>query len=310
MKKKLCRLFLAVCCTLIFSGCDVKQTDNKDKNPHAEESTTADKAVSREEIAKMFSGNDLLEIYNDNKPLPVSSIPIIASVSPEDILKGNPILYTRFKTDGRIFELLISDYSNNEFFYTEDAVLIISTEDKWFGELSEPQIIHIEIDTESKCLHPLLNSKNRFKYVDVNFDNLPDLLICTGNHADQGFLTYYCFLQSKNGFYEAPTFTYILNPSIDKKNKMILGKWRNSIASHSWAKYTYQDGVYKKFSKLTEDGIFDNSGNVKRWRWTVDGKEIGRSDRLTEKEQNDLIYNKNSDWNLSNKKWKGWHWYE
>lgn len=291
MKMKLCCLFLIVCCAMNFSGCDVKQTDNKAKNPNAEENTTVDKALSREEIAKMFSGNDLLEIYNDNEPLPFSCIPMIASVSPEDILKGNPILYTRFKTDGRIFELLISDYSfeDAELFYPiNDGVLIITTEDEWSDELSEPQLINIGDGYPFELM--TVKVQNRFEYVDVNFDNLPDLLICTGEHGNQCFITYFCFLQSADGFYEASSFTDIRNPSIDRKNKMILGQWRNWAASHSWAKYTYQDGKYKEISVLTEELITHDPHDV--WSWTVDGKEISRSDRLTEKEQRTFFITK------------------
>ena len=40
------------------------------------------------------------------------------------------------------------------------------------------------------------------------------------------------------------------------------------------------------------------------WIWTVNGEVIGRSDELTRKEIDDLIYNENSEWGISGDRWR------
>lgn len=288
MKKKLGYLFLTACCITFFSSCGMQQT----------ESNTSE-TVDEQETTEVFSENDsLVEVYNDWQPLPISSIPMFASVSTEDILKGNPILYTRYKIEGWVFEWLVSDYYNEENDFINDCVLVVSKED----DLAEPQIIYAEAEG-GLGYASRITVENRFLYVDVNFDNLPDLLICAGPRGNQMVVRYYCFLQSENGFYEAPTFTDIMNPAIDAKNKMILSQWRNSVASHSWAEYTYQEGVYTESRELMEDMEYDDStGEV--WVWTVNGKEIGRSDSLTEEEIYNLLYGENSEWKIGSDKWR------
>lgn len=314
MKRNLGYLFLVICCVTLFSGCGVKQTESNTENPEAEEnisqeiSTEAEddaivesnisEVVDEQETAELFSENDnLLEVYNDGQQLPTSSIPMIASVSPEEILKGNPILYNRYKTDEWIFEWLVSDYYNEENDFVNDCVLVVSKED----DLMEPQTIYAEAEG-GLGFATAVKVENRFLYVDANFDNLPDLLICTGHHGTQGLITYYCFLQSENGFHEAPTFTDIANPAIDAENKMILSQWRNSAVSHSWAEYIYQDGIYSESRVLTEDLEHGHSDEV--WVWTVDGEEIGRSDSLTTEEIDNLLYNENSEWRITSDRWR------
>ncbi len=87
--------------------------------------------------------------------------------SPQEQLKGNLVLHDRFETDGWVFEWLVSDYIDENIFLEGGG-------GTWIG-----------------------NSQDRFKYLDVNFDQLPDLLICTGGHGSQMAVTYYCFLQTE-----------------------------------------------------------------------------------------------------------------
>lgn len=138
----------------------------------------------------------------------------------------------------------------------------------------------------------------------MKFDDVPDLLVCTGHHGNQGLITYYCFLQTDIGFVEAPTFTEIPNPSVDTENKLILSQWRNWAASHSWAEYKYQNSAYVLDRELCEEAVgYDEDGND-IWVWTVNGEEIGRSDELSESEIADLIYNENSEWRIADDRWR------
>ncbi len=243
--------------------------------------------------------NGLLELYAGGDVLSLSVNRGKAPISPQELLTGNLILYDRFRTDGWIFEWLISDYdaSDSDRLFLEECVLLISKEDG----TEDTQVIHVEAEGEYGVW---VSVEHKFEYVDVNFDGIPDLLICTGHHGNQGLLTYYCFLQTENGFAEAPTFTEIANPAIDAENQLVLSQWRNDAASHSWAEYRCQDDTYVLYRELCEDMDEDADADEVVWVWTVNGQEIGRSDELSGEEIDDLIYNENSEWGIAGDRWR------
>lgn len=96
---------------------------------------------------------------------------------------------------------------------------------------------------------------------------------------------------------EAPTFSDIPNPSIDAENQLILSQWRNSAASHSWAEYKYEDNIFVLSRELREELLVVSDEEI--WIWTVNGEEVGRSNELSKAEIENLLYNDNSEWNLS-----------
>lgn len=240
-------------------------------------------------------GNGIIEIYADGDIIAVPDELMIAQVLPKKILKGNPIIYDQFRIDGWVFEWLISDYHAEGEKFSEDGVLVVSRE----SDMEDSQIIHVEAEGGDGVW---ISVESKFEYGDVNFDNIPDLLICTGHHGNQGLLTYYCFLQTEKGFVEAPTFTDIPNPAIDAKNKLILSQWRNSAASHSWAEYKYQDSEYVMHRELCEE--LEHSGDKEVWVWTVNGKEAARSDELSEEEIAEFLYGENSEWKITGDRWR------
>ena len=238
--------------------------------------------------------NGILEIYAGRDAIAVDKI-MTAQVSSQEILKGNPILYDRFRIDGWVFEWLISDYYDDENWFAEDGVLAVSHE----GNAEDAQIIHV---TAEGGYATWVLAKNKFEYVDVNFDGIPDLLICTGHHGNQGLLTYYCFLQTEDGFVEAPTFTDIPNPAVDAENQLIRSQWRNSAVSHSWAEYKCQNNTYVMYRELCED--VDFSGNEEVWVWTINGEEAARSDELSEEEIAEFLYGESSEWKIADDRWR------
>lgn len=243
--------------------------------------------------------NGILEIYAGRDAISIPDNIMIAPISPQEILTGNPILYDRFRIDGWIFEWLISDdYDEESWGRLEDGVLVISRE----GAAEEMQVIRVT--AEGGDADWWVSVENKLEYVDVNFDDIPDLLICTGHHGNQGLLTYYCFLQTEDGFVEAPTFTDIPNPAIDADNQLILSQWRNSAVSHSWAEYECQDNTYVMIRELCEDLEWGEYDDEEVWFWTVNGEVIGRSDELSESEIDDLIYNENSEWGIAGDRWR------
>lgn len=297
-------------CPFILSGCgDSQEQENMPLSATMQETdlvqsecsevSAKEKETAASEVLQEIPAekNGLMEIYADGDRISASGDYMIAQVSPQELLTGNPILYDRFRIDGWIFEWLISDFYDDGNWFLEDAVLVVSRE----GDVGDAQIIHAEAEGGYATW---VSVENKFEYIDVNFDNLPDLLICTGHHGNQGLLTYYCFLQTEDGFAEAPTFTGIPNPSIDVENQLILSQWRNSAVSHSWAKYQCQDNTYVLYRELREDGIWNSEQEEDIWIWTVNDEEIGRSDTLSREEIDDLIYNENSEWGILGDRWR------
>ena len=275
------------------------------EEPVTEDSTQETEAVMEDSASETVQEipteeNGLMEIYDGRNEITIPEGIMIAQISLEEILSGNPVRYDRFRTDGWVFEWLVSDFSYEDNMFMEDGVLVISRE----SDTEDMQVIHVT--AEGGYATPV-SLENKFKYVDVNFDGIPDLLICTGHHGNQGAVTYYCFLQTENGFEEAPTFTDIPNPSIDAEHELILSQWRNWALSHSWAEYRYQDNTYSMYRELCEEAVGDGSTDEYIWVWTINGEEVLRSDECSEEDIDDFLYNENSEWQLSNDRWRTIH---
>ncbi len=315
LKHNISNISVVLLCILALSGCGSQKNNEKIQSSvevrdavlevyeHPEASVKENRmqggAVSGTLHKMPKEENGLLELYAGGDVLSLSVNRGKAPMSSQKLLTGNLILYDRFRTDGWIFEWLISDYdaSDSDRLFLEECVLLISREDG----TEDTQVIHVEAEGGYGVW---VSVEHKFEYVDVNFDGIPDLLICTGHHGNQGLLTYYCFLQTENGFAEAPTFTEIANPAIDAQNQLILSQWRNDAASHSWAEYRCQDDTYVLYRELCEDMDEDADADEVVWVWTVNGQEIGRSDELSGEEIDDLIYNENSEWGIAGDRWR------
>lgn len=266
-----------------------------DLNISADKDAVIDNSISEELPEIPIEENGIMEIYSAGGTITVPEDILTAQIAPEEILKGNLIMYDRFRIDSWVFEWFLSDYFDKDNWFSEDGVLMVTRE----GDTEDAQVIHVEAEGGYATW---VSAKDKFEYVDVNFDDIPDLLICTGHHGNQGLLTYYCFLQTEDGFVESPSFTDIPNPSIDAENKLILSQWRNSATSHSWAEYKWRDNVYILHRELCESAVWESGKEV--WVWTVNGEEIGRSDELSEAEIEDLLYNANSEWGITGDRWR------
>ena len=304
-------IVIVLFCSIVLSSCgklqeeenrpfsiEIQETGVEDCDSYEvslEEEKRIDMPTSESLQEESEEEDGVMEVYAGGEVIDISEDRMTAQISPQDILIGNPILYNRFQVDGWIFEWLISDYYDDDNWFFEEGVLVISRE----GNTQEIQIVPVKAEGGYATW---VSAKNKFEYVDVNFDTIPDLLICTGHHGNQGALTYYCFLQTETGFVEAPTFSDIPNPSIDTENQLILSQWRNSAASHSWAEYKCEDNIYVLSRELREELLVDSDEEI--WIWTVNGEEIGRSNELSKAEIEDLLYNENSEWNLSHNRWQ------
>ena len=333
INKKLCFIYLCLCVGLTACGTTITEGSSKGENNPAsavdhllqtldmdfihipeievdggyevpihdqEEDAMSSEGLEEEEQEVILEDNGSMEIYAAREIISLSDNMIVGQVALEDILEGNPILYDRVVIDGFVIEWILSDYKDKKSTLIEEGVLVISKE----NDAENTQVIRVQ--GRGGGWGPPAGLDNKFEYMDVNYDDVPDLLICTGHHGAQGSITYYCFLQTDAGFVEAPTFTEIQNPSVDTENKLILGQWRNWAASHSWAEYQFQDNAYVLYRELCEEPeIFGEGQDASEvWVWTVNGEEIGRSDKLSESEIEDLFYNENSEWKLMDDRWR------
>ena len=90
--------------------------------------------------------------------------------------------------------------------------------------------------------------------MDVDFDGNKDLLIYKGGFGNQGADIYDCFLwnDNKHQFKIAPSFSYILNPSIDNRRKCIYSFSRENASTYVNVKYKFQNGEFRAISTLKE----------------------------------------------------------
>ena len=100
------------------------------------------------------------------------------------------------------------------------------------------------------------DSIGKIDFVDVDFDGNKDLLIYKGGFGNQGADIYDCFLwnDNKHQFKIAPSFSYILNPSIDNRQKCIYSFSRENASSYVNVKYKFQNGEFRAISTLKEKG--------------------------------------------------------
>ena len=270
--------------------------DDNESLVQNQEDAKSDTDLKEEEPELSPEDDGLMEIYSEGDHISLSDDVILGQVTLEDIIQGDPILYDRYRTDGFVFEWILSD--DEDSLFEVDGVLIISEEDN----TENTQVIQVKV-----AYGMPVSLENKFEYMDVNFDNVPDLLICAGQFGNQGFIAYCCFLQTEAGFVEEPTFSKIVNPSVDTENKQILSQWRNWAASHSWAEYKYENNAYVLSRELCEEAVRPENGQDASediWVWTVNGEEIGRSDNLSESEKENLFYNENSEWRLMDDRWR------
>lgn len=98
------------------------------------------------------------------------------------------------------------------------------------------------------------DSIGKIDFVDVDFDGNKDILIYKGGFGNQGADIYDCFLwnENENQFKIAPSFSYILNPSIDNRQKCIYSFSRENASCYVNVKYKFQNGEFRVISTLKE----------------------------------------------------------
>ncbi len=169
--------------------------------------------------------NKLIEIFDPEDSITIPNNSAYFKFK-KDILNGQPMKYYSFEYDNKTFEWL-TPKNKDEISFKENAVLLITYNNK-------TQIIKVKGEGgQGTYVEP----NDKFSFVDVNFDGNPDLMVKAGTFGNQEAAKYYCFIQTNKGFKEVPKFVDILNPVIDKENKVIKSEWRNSANSYGKAEY-------------------------------------------------------------------------
>lgn len=155
------------------------------------------------------------------------------------------------------------------------------------------------------------NASAGLHYFDADFDGNSDILVLNGGFGAQFASFYTCLLWRDGRFVEDPSFAEIPNPGIDAENRLILGTWRNSAASHSWATYEYRGGEFAMTACLTEEGdmtVDDEILFIFRDERLTDGQmqilsEIN-AEEYTYEEIYEMYYDPKSQWGLFGDRWQ------
>ena len=220
-------------------------------------------------------------------------------------IRGTIKNYVRLTNESRVYEMLCTDYiiETDEFYHHYETKVLIS-----------------EIVDDEFCLGAMLDVKERTEndsagdscLVDVDFDGNKDILVLNGNYGTQGLAHFTCFLRRGNNYEECESFTDIPNPSVNEKDKRILGASRGSANTHGCSLYSFVNGSFIETDSLTEELDKASTGNNEVWIYTVEKragdtwKKVGTfSEKDCTKDQiENLFFNDNNPWALKTEKWK------
>ena len=155
----------------------------------------------------------------------------------------------------------------------------------------------------------------------MNFDGQKDILVFQGLFGSQGAARYACFLSTGDTYETNEDFSYIMNPALDEHNKRILSTWRNHAASHSWAMFAYENGVFIETDRMTEEpevtGDMREDGlgvEIIVWKNTIERFCNGNTEteeyltsNYTDDEWQSMFYVEDSFWGLYSHKWRTLH---
>ncbi len=240
--------------------------------------------------------------YSDSDSLPSNNILSQFSIADEpflrNYLKGNIQKIVTVNDNGTMYELISTDYyTDGERWEMQERFVFLYENDSFI--FKEALDASSEIDSEPR---------NNLQLIDINFDGILDILVDNGHFGAEGAVAYTCFINNKDSYIKYDSFSNIPNPAIDTENKKILSTWRNSAASHSWAMFTLQNNEFIMTDCLTS--IAEESSE-NDWIYIVekliDGKlqetEKFSTIDYSDEEINNIIYDKNSYWELLSKKW-------
>jgi len=227
----------------------------------------------------------------------------------DSCMSGNVREYVKVADGKRIYELIVTDAVVSSFmdgFYSSlEAVVFVS-------EYVNGKYHFLE---SLKIPERVGNLTGGLILSDVNFDGEKDILVTQGHFGAQGLVTFACFIYNNGALKQNTSFSGIPNPAVDGQNKKVLGTWRNMAVSHSWAMYSYIDGVFIQTDCLTQEpeevGDVGFDPEIIVWRHEVERfingnteAEIFLTSDYTDDDWGSMFYTENSFWGLSSDKWR------
>lgn len=301
---------------LFLEGCGMQKGQDgsgaiEGKNPAAEQEN-----INGNHAAGGMEGNDAGAINGDDTATGENiESDIKKDYEPEDYMEYQ-ILSSFFQKEGDMgFELVISKEEEDP---ERDVKVFVSRKE---GELyCLKQVLYDKAHDGDAW-----DSKGLY-LIDVDFDGEKDILVQNGHYGNQGAECYACYLYRQGQYEECESFTEIPNASVDEKNELILGSWRNSASCHGWGMYSYQDGEYRLKRAIEQEYLLRDDSTQEdgeyEIQWTVweDVDKTGESvineenitDRFLESDDEEAvqekIYARGSLWELSNyNRWNSFH---
>ena len=252
-----------------------------------------------------------LRLENDEDISNLAAASVLGREFIEGEMTGRVREYVRVVYGGRVYELFVSDYiaESGGGYWHDGLEAKIFVSEKRGGELSPLHIF--DVQRMGSAVGGLI-------IADVNFDGRRDILVKQGHFGAQGLVMFSAFIYD-NGEYEANgSFSQISNPSIDVENQRILSVWRNWAASHSWAKYAYENGQFVMTDILTtspeewgERGEDELNAPIFCWRYEVTQIRDGNrettaylSSNFTDDEFAEMFFHESSFWGLASDRWR------
>lgn len=102
----------------------------------------------------------------------------------------------------------------------------------------------------------------RIEEEDINFDEIPDVQVCTGLFSAYGNPVYEGFVwdTQKGAFVNVPEYAGIVNPYINDSEKSIISMFMEWVYGHqeyTCEKYEWQDGKLVKTDEWYDEGAID-----------------------------------------------------
>lgn len=182
------------------------------------------------------------QIENKSINNKVESKDKIKNYKPQNYMKSSIKNSFQLIDGDRCYELVTGDTKENEDTPRESKVFV--------SKLNSKGIYRLEQVLENPYNDGQAWNNENLYLIDVNFDNIKDVVVENGNYGAQGLLRYTVFLWENGKYRINDSFTEIENPSIDYKNKYILGSWRNNAASHGHAMYRFINNKYEIYKTL------------------------------------------------------------
>ncbi len=252
---------------------------------------------------KEMENNNIKNLKDESK----ITINKIKNYNPKDFMKNSINSSFQIIDGNKCYELVTGTTKENEDIPRESKVFI--------SKLNSKGVYQLEQVLENPYNDGEAWSDKGLYLIDVNFDNAKDIIVDNGHYGVQGLLRYTAFLWEGGKYKINDSFTEIENPSIDYKNKVILGSWRNDASSHGHAMYKFKNKKYETYKMLT---IFWTDSEIEGEEPYI-GKylveewdDMGRSTEkeytvgeYTKEELEKMFCDPGTEWAIYSDKWSG-----